>query len=231
MIKKVGHLTVDRVDLSRGVADAERVARVLREDTSLFFFPEGTFVRAPGVRQFRLGAFKTAVDAKCAVIPVALRGTRDILPANTWLPRRGTITVTIGKPIVPAGSEWHEIVRLRDLTRNAIVSGSGEARRRGASDVFAGSRVYFARTVMTGHRADASTRDATLPRIAFATPLRPWVPMTIMSTRRAFASRTIRSCVTPMSSKTPRARTPEAFALATSRASWRRPVVRWLRSS
>jgi 1-acyl-sn-glycerol-3-phosphate acyltransferase len=61
------------------------------------------------------------------VIPVALRGTRDIVPADAWLPRRGAITVTIGKPIVPAGSEWHEIVRLRDLTRNAIVSGSGEA--------------------------------------------------------------------------------------------------------
>ena len=34
-----------------------------------------------------------------------------------------------------------------------------------------------------------------------------------MSTRRAFASRTIRSCVTPMSSKMPRTRAPEAFAL------------------
>jgi 1-acyl-sn-glycerol-3-phosphate acyltransferase len=127
VIEKVGHLTVDRVDLSRGVADAERVARVMREGMSLFFFPEAGFVRAPGVRQFRLGAFKAAIDAKCPVIPVALRGTRDILPADAWLPRRGTITVTIGKPIVPAGSEWHEMVRLRDLTRSAIVSGSGEA--------------------------------------------------------------------------------------------------------
>jgi 1-acyl-sn-glycerol-3-phosphate acyltransferase len=127
VIEKVGHLTVDRVDLSRGVADAERVARVMREGMSLFFFPEAGFVRAPGVRQFRLGAFKAAIDAKCPVIPVALRGTRDILPSDTWLPRRGTITVTIGKPIVPAGSEWHEMVRLRDLTRSAIVSGSGEA--------------------------------------------------------------------------------------------------------
>jgi 1-acyl-sn-glycerol-3-phosphate acyltransferase len=127
VIEKVGHLTVDRVDLSRGVADAERVARVLREGTSLFFFPEATFVRAPGVRQFRLGAFKAAVEAKCPVIPVALRGTRDILPAYAWLPRRGTITVTIGAPIVPERAEWREMVRLRDLARAAIVRGSGEA--------------------------------------------------------------------------------------------------------
>jgi len=127
VIEKVGHLTVDRVDLSRGVADAERVARVLREGASLFFFPEATFVRAPGVRQFRLGAFKAAVEARCPVVPVALRGTRDILPADAWLPRPGTITVTIGAPIVPARAEWREMVRLRDLARAAIVEGSGEA--------------------------------------------------------------------------------------------------------
>jgi len=126
VIEKVGHLTVDRVDLSRGVADAERVTRVLREGASLFFFPEATFVRAPGVRQFRLGAFKAAVEAKCAVVPVALRGTRDILPADTWLPHPGPITVTIGEPFMPVGTEWREMVRLRDLARTVIVRGSGE---------------------------------------------------------------------------------------------------------
>jgi len=127
VIDRVGHLTVDRVDLSRGVADAERVTRVLRDGASLFFFPEATFVRAPGVRQFRLGAFKAAVEAKCAVVPVALRGTRDILPADTWLPHPGAITVTIGEPIMPVGTEWREMVRLRDLARAVIVRGSGEA--------------------------------------------------------------------------------------------------------
>jgi 1-acyl-sn-glycerol-3-phosphate acyltransferase len=128
VIRKGGHLTVDRVDLSRGVEDAERVARVLRGGTSLLFFPEGTFVRAPGVRQFRLGAFKAAVEATCPVVPVALRGTRDILPAYAWLPRPGTITVTIGAPIVPAGTAWQEMVRLRDLVRAEIARRSGEPR-------------------------------------------------------------------------------------------------------
>jgi 1-acyl-sn-glycerol-3-phosphate acyltransferase len=127
VIEKVGHLTVDRVDLSRSLADADQVTRMLRSGASLFFFPEATFVRPPGVRQFRLGAFKAAVDAKCPVVPVALRGTRDILPADSRLPRVGAITVTIGEPIMPVGTEWREIVRLRDLTRAAIVRGSGEA--------------------------------------------------------------------------------------------------------
>jgi 1-acyl-sn-glycerol-3-phosphate acyltransferase len=128
VIRKVGHPTVERVDLSRSVADAERVARALREGVSLFFFPEGTFMRAPGVLPFKLGAFKAAVEAGCPVVPVALRGTRDVLPANTWLPRRGAVTVTIGAPIVPARSDWQEMVRLRDLVRAEVVRHSGERR-------------------------------------------------------------------------------------------------------
>jgi hypothetical protein len=39
------------------------------------------------------------------------------------------------------------------------------------------------RTVSTGHGAVAATRAATLPRKKRATPVRPWVPMTIRSAR------------------------------------------------
>jgi 1-acyl-sn-glycerol-3-phosphate acyltransferase len=126
VIRKVGHLTVERADLSRSVADAERATTMLGEGTSLLFFPEGTFVRAPGILPFRLGCFKAAVEADRPVIPVTIRGTREILPAHTWLPRRGAITVAIGSPIKPEGTGWQEIVRLRDQVRGEIVRRSGK---------------------------------------------------------------------------------------------------------
>ena len=128
IIRRVGHLTVDRVDLSRGIADTERVTDALRAGTSLVFFPEGTFLRPPGLLPFRLGAFKAAVDVACPVVPVTLGGTRAILPAYSWLPRRGPITVTIGAPIAPARREWREMVRLRDAVRDVIARTSGEGR-------------------------------------------------------------------------------------------------------
>jgi fatty-acyl-CoA synthase len=104
VIRKVGHLPVERFDLSRSVADTGRVAAACA-GTSVLFFPEGTFVRAPGLLPFRLGAFKTAVEADCPVVPIAIHGTRAILPADVWLPRPGPITVTVGSPIVPASGE------------------------------------------------------------------------------------------------------------------------------
>ncbi|MFQ5899265.1 MAG: AMP-binding protein [Candidatus Methylomirabilia bacterium] len=126
VIRKVGHLTVERVDLSRSVADAERATAMLHRGTSLLFFPEGTFVRAPGLLPFRLGAFKAAVHAGRPVIPVAIGGTREILPADSWLPKPGAITVAIGVPIQPEGREWPEMVRLRDRVRTEIAQRLGE---------------------------------------------------------------------------------------------------------
>ena len=124
IMRRVGHLTVERADPSRSVDDAERVSAALRGGTSLVFFPEGTFLEGPRLLPFRLGAFKPAVEAGCPVVPVAIHGTRAILPAGAWLPRRSPITVTLGAPIAPGRSDWREIVRLRDAVRAAIVHGA-----------------------------------------------------------------------------------------------------------
>ena len=120
VIRKLDYSLVERVDLLRSVADAERITEILRVGTSLLFFPEGTFLRPPQLLPFRLGAFKAAVEAQRPVIPITIRGTREILPAYSWLLRPGAITVVIGTPIKPEGSGWPEIVRLRDLTRAEI---------------------------------------------------------------------------------------------------------------
>jgi len=126
VIRKVGYLTVERFDPAKRAALADRTTAVLRSGTSLFFFPEGTFFRPPGLLPFRLGAFKAAVEAGRPVIPIGLRGTRKILPDGTWLPKRGPITVAIGPPITAEGSEWEELVRLRDLARREIARLAGE---------------------------------------------------------------------------------------------------------
>ena len=126
MIRRAGHLAVERADLTRSVADAERASALLQAGRSLLFFPEGTFLRPPRLLPFRLGAFKTAVEAQCPIIPIAIIGTREILPAYSWLPRRGAVSVIIGAPIKPEGSDWQEMVRLRDQVRSEIARLSGE---------------------------------------------------------------------------------------------------------
>jgi hypothetical protein len=55
-----------------------------------------------------------------------LRGTREVLPAEVWLPRPGPLTVAVGTPLRSGKDGWPEMVRLRDETRNWIARRSGE---------------------------------------------------------------------------------------------------------
>lgn len=126
IIRKVGHLTVERGRASRSVADAERITRALRQGQSVLVFPEGTFLRPPGILPFRLGAFKSALETRSAIIPITIRGTREILPADRWMPAPGPITVAVAAPIRPAGEGWPAMIRLRDRARAEVVRRSGE---------------------------------------------------------------------------------------------------------
>jgi 1-acyl-sn-glycerol-3-phosphate acyltransferase len=88
------------------------------------------------VRPFQLGAFKAAVATGAPIIPVSLAGTRRFLRDGTYLPRPTSVTITIHAPIHPQttgtasehpeSSGWHELIRLRDATREAIGRDSGE---------------------------------------------------------------------------------------------------------
>jgi 1-acyl-sn-glycerol-3-phosphate acyltransferase len=126
VIRKVGHLTVERMRAPQSVADADRVTEALRSGISVLVFPEGTFVRSPGTLPFRLGAFKAALETGSPVIPVALLGTREVLPADAYVPQPGPLTLSVGAPFRPAGTGWPEMVHLRDETRRWIARRSGE---------------------------------------------------------------------------------------------------------
>ncbi len=120
---------IERFDIERGLADAERAVEAARAGRSLMVFAEGTFTRMPGLLPFHLGAFKTAVETGLPIVPIAINGTRSCLRGDTWLPRRGKIALSVGKPIEPdaqATDRWAEALRLRDETRAFILEHCGE---------------------------------------------------------------------------------------------------------
>ncbi|MBA2658785.1 MAG: AMP-binding protein [Nitrosospira sp.] len=125
-LRHIGSDFVERFDPQRGVEDAKQVALSLQSGRCPVFFPEGTFSRIPGLLPFHMGAFVVAAEAGVPVVPVNIRGTRSILRAGHWFPRRGAITITISKPIVPDGENWAAAIRLRDATRAEILHLCGE---------------------------------------------------------------------------------------------------------
>ncbi|MDH3901545.1 MAG: AMP-binding protein, partial [Gammaproteobacteria bacterium] len=120
-LRRIGAVFVERFDKQRGVADARRIAQKVHAGQSLLFFPEGTFTRMPGLLPFHMGAFITAAETGAAAVPVTIRGTRSIVRANSWFPQAGTMSVLVGKPVLPAGTDWAAAVKLRDATRTTIL--------------------------------------------------------------------------------------------------------------
>jgi fatty-acyl-CoA synthase len=126
VIRRAGHITIEKAEFSQRLAGADQITQALGRGMSIAVFPEGTFFRPAGLLPFRLGAFRAAVEAGRSIVPITLRGTRDVLPDGTWLLRWSPLAVIIGAPLTPAASGWQEFVRLRDLARAEIARHVGE---------------------------------------------------------------------------------------------------------
>jgi len=125
-LPRIGALFVDRAEPERGTQDTQVILTAAHAGRRLLFFPEGTLSRMPGLMAFRLGAFVAAVEAGMPVVPVTLRGTRSILRGDQWFPRRGAISLHVGRPIPPDGKDFAAMLRLRDGARAAILARCGE---------------------------------------------------------------------------------------------------------
>ena len=125
-LSRVGSLFVERIDPARGLEDSRRAVALAKAEQRLVFFPEGTFTRMPGLLEFRLGAFVVAAESGRRVIPVTIRGTRTILRDEQWLPRKGSIQIEVGEPLLAEGNDFQAAVRLRDAARAGILERSGE---------------------------------------------------------------------------------------------------------
>jgi 1-acyl-sn-glycerol-3-phosphate acyltransferase len=79
-----------------------------------------------------MGAFVLAAQSGVPLVPIAIAGARALLPADTWLPKRGSVRVVIGAPIAPSGIDWNAAVRLRDAARAHILAHCGEPDLAGA---------------------------------------------------------------------------------------------------
>lgn len=98
--KAAGHISVDRSDRASAIKSLDEAGRRLRKDnSSVVIFPEGTRSRTGEMLPFKKGAFMLALHTGVDIIPVAVIGTRRILPADGWRVRSGPIIVRFGEPV------------------------------------------------------------------------------------------------------------------------------------
>ena len=120
IMRGFGCVFVDRGRAERSAASVDQLVNTIRAGLHLLIFPEGSISAQPGLRVFHLGAFEAAASSNCPVVPVGIRGSREVLrPGSVW-PHHGAVRITVGEPVLPAGNEFSDRVVMRDRVRDAI---------------------------------------------------------------------------------------------------------------
>jgi 1-acyl-sn-glycerol-3-phosphate acyltransferase len=101
-MEAMGMVFVDRKRRKSGAEGVDAVTALLRSGASVLSFPAGTR-RAPGAAHvWKPAAFAPAIQAGVPVVPIAVWGTREVLPPGFSL-RPGPVRIMVGEPIPTAG--------------------------------------------------------------------------------------------------------------------------------
>lgn len=73
--------------------------RIKKERSIMLIYPEGTRSRTGKMGTFQYGIGVLHRESEVPVIPIKIEGTRSLMPAGRFFPKRGEIRVTIGEPL------------------------------------------------------------------------------------------------------------------------------------
>ncbi len=137
LLRRGGSRFVERYAAAGSARDARRIVMAAQGGESLAFFPEGTFRAPPGIGRFRPGAFVAAARGNLPVVPVAITGTRQMLPAGRRLPRPCRLHIEILDPIAADDPAFRDHRTLAECARERIARATAEPLLEDAASVSA----------------------------------------------------------------------------------------------
>jgi 1-acyl-sn-glycerol-3-phosphate acyltransferase len=108
-LKRSGQICIDQQNPSRSIGSIRTALKGLKEGMPLVIFPEGGRTPDGEIKPFLPGAFFLAIKAQVDVVPVALVGTYELLPMDTYHIKPRHLEMRVGEPISTVG------LTLRDL--------------------------------------------------------------------------------------------------------------------
>lgn len=126
LLRRSGSKFVERFSASGSTRDARKIVKAAQVGDSLAFFPEGTFRKEPGVGRFRAGAFVAARRGAVPVVPIAISGTREMLPAGRMWPWPCTPRFEVLPPITPDDPSFEDHNVLAEKARQQILAALDE---------------------------------------------------------------------------------------------------------
>jgi 1-acyl-sn-glycerol-3-phosphate acyltransferase len=121
-LSQAGHIPVPREDPRAAVKTMQLAAEtVANKKISLLVFPEGGRSHDGQLRPFKEGAAYIAIKAGVPLVPMALIGTREVLPFGSGVVLGGNVTLRILPPIDTSTLTLKDRGRVTDEIRELIL--------------------------------------------------------------------------------------------------------------
>jgi 1-acyl-sn-glycerol-3-phosphate acyltransferase len=108
-LKRSGQICIDQQNPSHSISSIRAGLKGLKQGMPLVIFPEGGRTPDGEIKPFLPGAFFLAIKAQVDIVPIALVGTYELLPMNTYHIKCRPLEMRVGEPISTAG------MTLRDM--------------------------------------------------------------------------------------------------------------------
>jgi 1-acyl-sn-glycerol-3-phosphate acyltransferase len=119
-LKRSGQICVDQQNPARSIGSIRAALKSLKSGMPLVIFPEGGRTPDGEIKPFLPGALFLAIKAQVDIVPVALVGTFELLPMNTYHIKCRPLEMRVGQPISTAGYTLRNMDALSDRVHQAV---------------------------------------------------------------------------------------------------------------
>jgi len=119
-LKRSGQVCIDQQNPSRSISSIRAALKGLKAGLPLVIFPEGGRTPDGDIKPFLSGAFFLAIKAQVDIVPVALVGTYELLPMDTFHIKSRPLEMRVGDPIATAGLTLRDMEALSAKVQKAL---------------------------------------------------------------------------------------------------------------
>jgi 1-acyl-sn-glycerol-3-phosphate acyltransferase len=119
-LRRSGQVCIDQQKPTRSIAHIRSAVKSLQAGMPLVIFPEGGRTPDGEIKPFMPGAFYLAIKAQTDIVPIALVGTFELLPMNTYHIKPRPLEMRVGEPISTAGYSLREMEALSEKVHRAM---------------------------------------------------------------------------------------------------------------
>jgi 1-acyl-sn-glycerol-3-phosphate acyltransferase len=121
-MRRCGYIPIDRSDRRKAMHSMNEAARQIHDGASVIIFPEGTRSSDGQLQEFKKGGFLIAVKSQVPVVPVAIRGSFEVMSRNSWRINGGSIEMEIFPSIDTTGMKNSDTGQLMEKVRQPIAT-------------------------------------------------------------------------------------------------------------